>query len=165
MTKILIWVVILIAVLGGGWYYMDSKAAAPLAGESDTVTQMPLEDGAEGAIIGSNIALGTDGNTTLGTYLIGYTGMPVYTKDGDSATSSSCYDACATNWPPYIVGPEDNINQLKSGVSGKTGTITRADGSLQMTYNGKPLYFYSADVSGSDAKGDGVNKVWHVVKP
>lgn len=127
--------------------------------------QQPMADGAEGSIIGSNLALGTNGNAKLGTYLIGYTGMTVYTKSTDTAGTSTCYGDCATLWPPYIVGPEDNINQLKAGVTGKTDTIKRTDGKLQMTYNGKPLYFFAGDKANSDVTGEGVGGVWHVAKP
>jgi predicted lipoprotein with Yx(FWY)xxD motif len=169
--KAFIWIAFIIAILGGGWYYYSSTLStdSSAAGSDTMLTQLENQDamqpGTESTIIGSNIALGTDGNDTLGTYLIGYTGKPVYTKDGDTESASTCYDACAEKWPPYLVGSGDNINQLKSGVTGKTGTIVRADDTVQMTYNGKPLYFYAADTSGSNALGDGVNGVWHVVRP
>ena len=181
--KILVWLVIVLALLGGGWYYftqMDQAPAQPtgsagingsndqgnMGGAGTGTVQLPMSDGAEGVVIGSNLALGTDGEAGIGTYLIGYTGAPVYTKDGDTATTSTCYDTCAKNWPPYIVGAEDNVTQVKSGVdASKTGTIIRTDGSIQMTYNGKPLYFYAADANASGPKGDGVNGVWHVAKP
>lgn len=135
--------------------------------QDNGVLQQPGADGAEGSIIGSNLSLGTDGNATLGTYLIGYTGMTVYTYAKDSTGVSNCYGTCAINWPPYIIGPEDNALQTKSGVDkSKVGTITRADGKIQMTYNGMPLYFYSKDrPNTSDATGQGVGGVWFVVKP
>jgi predicted lipoprotein with Yx(FWY)xxD motif len=52
------------------------------------------------------------------------------------------------------------------GVSGKLGTITRSDGSIQVTYDGHPVYTYSADTSPGQAKGNGLNVdggVWHEV--
>ncbi len=127
--------------------------------------QQPGADGAEGSVIGSNLALGINSSTKLGTFLSGYNGMTVYTYDKDTTSASTCYDTCATNWPPYIVGPEDNLTQLKEGVAGKVDTTTRTDGSLQVTYNGHPLYFYVGDKTSSDATGDKVGTVWHVVKP
>lgn len=172
-------IIVALIAIAGGWYWMSQKDSMQpsgsagingsqnqgnLGGEDSGSVQEPGADGAEGMIIGANLALGTDGNQALGTYLIGYTGEPVYTFDRDANGVSACYGDCATTWPPYLVGPEDNINQLKSGVTGKTGTITRTDGSLQMTYNGKPLYFYASDSNG-DPKGDGVGGVWHIVTP
>lgn len=136
-----------------------------MGGPDNGQVQQPMADGAEGTIIGANLALGTDGNATLGTYLIGYNGMPVYTKDGDTESSSTCYDTCAQNWPPYLVGAEDNVHQLKAGVKGTTDTMIRTDGSIQMTYDGKPLYFYAADSASANPTGDGKGGVWHIAKP
>ena len=45
------------------------------------------------------------------------------------------------------------------------GTVTRADGSAQLTYNGRPLYFYIKDTNPGDTKGQGVGGVWYVAKP
>lgn len=181
-------VVIIIILLGGWFWYSQSQSSAPAqqaAGPSQTAgingspnqgnlgqpdngsgqVQQPGADGAEGSIIGANLALGTDSNAKLGKYLIGYTGMTVYTYSKDSVGTTTCYGQCATNWPPYIVGAEDNLTQLQSGVSGQVGTITRADGTLQMTYNGMPLYFYVGDKTSSDVSGNGLGGVWHVAKP
>jgi predicted lipoprotein with Yx(FWY)xxD motif len=44
-------------------------------------------------------------------------------------------------------------------------TITRADGSAQLTYKGMPLYFWKSDVKPGDTTGNGVGGVWSVVKP
>ena len=189
-TSWLVLVVIIIVLAGGGWYAFSMNSVTPASsvtpevadssnaaglngspnqgnlGQSDTgVVQQPLADGAEGSIIGNNVALGTDSNTKLGTYLIGYNGMTVYTYSKDTGNTSTCYDACAKNWPPYLVGAEDNINQLKAGVTGKADTVIRTDGSIQVTYNGHPLYFYVGDKASSDATGDGVGGVWKIAKP
>jgi predicted lipoprotein with Yx(FWY)xxD motif len=51
-----------------------------------------------------------------------------------------------------------------TGVSGTLATITRADdGSLQVTYNGLPLYFFSGDKAAGDATG--AYPGWDAVKP
>ena len=172
---------IAIVVIGGGLYWWSQQPATEqpstnkgvngsqnqgnLGGTDQGVVQRPLEDGAEGSIIGNNLALGTSVDTKLGTYLIGYNGMTVYTYDRDTTAKSTCDGICADNWPPYIVGPEDNVAQVKAGVTGKTGTIIRTDGRIQVTYNGKPLYFFGTDKTSGDTKGDGVVGEWHVAKP
>ena len=180
-TSTLVTIVIGVLILLGGWYLLGNNTATETPsdtaglndsqnqgnlGEQDTGTvQQPMEDGAEGSVIGDNLALGTNGNATLGTYLIAYNGMTLYTTSKDTGTASTCYDTCASNWPPYIVGPEDNLTQLKAGVTGKVGTTIRTDGKIQVTYNGHPLYFYTKDTKSGDTTGQNVGGVWFVVKP
>ncbi|MDP3646228.1 MAG: hypothetical protein Q8R25_04010 [bacterium] len=157
--KTWMWVFVVLVVVGGGWYFLGGSSAS-LPGGSSTAMQEPGADGYEDPVIGDNLALGIDG-----THLIGYNGMTVYTKTGDSATASTCYDQCAINWPPYVVAPSDVIKNVKVGVNGSVGTLVRTDGNLQLTYNGKPLYFYIGDKAGSDTTGEGLNGVWYIVKP
>ena len=45
------------------------------------------------------------------------------------------------------------------------GTITRSDGTMQVTYNGWPLYYWAQDKAPGDTTGQGVNKVWWVSTP
>ena len=116
-------------------------------------------------IVGDNLMLGTNQNSKLGTYLLGYTGMTLYTYAKDDVGTSTCYSDCAQTWPPYIVSPSDRYN-LEYGVNASdVGTITRADGTLQVTYNGHPLYFYTGDAASGDFNGQGVGGVWYVIAP
>ncbi len=83
-------------------------------------------------------------------------GMTLYVFDKDTGGVSSCYDACATNWPPYAAKEGD--------VAKKDWTmVKRKDGSLQWAYDGKPLYFFAKDTKKGDKVGDGMGGVWHVV--
>ncbi|MEM8711597.1 MAG: discoidin domain-containing protein, partial [Planctomycetota bacterium] len=86
-------------------------------------------------------------------------GFTLYVTDDDLATpgASTCEGACAAVWPPLLV--EDG---LASGVSG-LGSITRSDGTLQATYQDRPLYFYSGDTAVGDTTGNGVDAVWALV--
>ena len=86
-------------------------------------------------------------------------GFTVYWFAPDTATKSNCNGGCATIWPP-VKGPAT----AGSGVTGTLGTITRSDGTVQATYNGHPLYTYTADTAPGQASGNGVNAsggVWH----
>jgi predicted lipoprotein with Yx(FWY)xxD motif len=88
-------------------------------------------------------------------------GFILYSFAPDTATTSKCTGACAQIWPP-VTGPAT----AGSGVTGKLATITRSDGSTQATYNGHPLYTYTADTAPGQANGNGLNVnggVWHVV--
>jgi predicted lipoprotein with Yx(FWY)xxD motif len=103
---------------------------------------------------------------TRGTLIVaGSNGMTVYTFAKDTADSgtSACTGTCLTTWPALTV-PAGSTPTAGSGAGGKLGTITRSDdGSIQVTYNGLPLYFFSGD----HAKGDsnGVYTDWLAVTP
>jgi predicted lipoprotein with Yx(FWY)xxD motif len=79
-------------------------------------------------------------------------GFTLYWFAPDTSTTSKCTGSCATYWPP-VKGPAT----AGSGVSGTLGTITRSDGSTQVTYDGHPLYTYVGDTSPGQNKGNGQN--------
>jgi predicted lipoprotein with Yx(FWY)xxD motif len=85
--------------------------------------------------------------------LTGPNGMTLYTHAGDSATSSSCTGSCATTWPPLETTGQPTAG---SGVTGQLGTLTRPDGTTQVTYGGFPLYYWQGDTKVGDTTGDGV---------
>jgi len=92
-------------------------------------------------------------------------GRTVYHFSSDVANSgkSECTGGCLTTWPALTVAAGSKP-VAGTGVTGKLGTITRADnGTLQVTYNGKPLYFFSGDKAPGDANG--VYPGWSAVKP
>ena len=93
---------------------------------------------------------------TRGTLLVASSNqMTVYTFDKDVANSgiSNCTGACLTNWPALTITP-GSTPTAGAGVTGTLGTITRTDnGALQVTYNGKPLYFFSKDNAPGDSNG------------
>jgi predicted lipoprotein with Yx(FWY)xxD motif len=87
-------------------------------------------------------------------------GFTVYWFGPDTPAKSNCNGACAQSWPP-VKGPA-----TAPGVKGKFGTIKRADGSVQATYNGHPLYTFAGDTAPGQAKGNGLNAfggLWHEV--
>jgi predicted lipoprotein with Yx(FWY)xxD motif len=85
----------------------------------------------------------------------------MYTKD--TGGTSSCYGACATNWPPYSLQTKEPL-VAGEGVTGKLSTITRTDGTTQITYNGAPLYFWKNDTKPGDTTGQNIGNSWFVVK-
>ena len=85
----------------------------------------------------------------------------LYSFAPDTATTSKCTGACAQIWAPVNAPATPG-----QGVTGKLGTITRSDGSKQATYDGHPLYTYTADTAPGQAKGNGINidgGVWREV--
>lgn len=102
---------------------------------------------------GVEVNLGTAGS---GPILTGANGLTLYTHKGDSATVSTCTAGCAKAWPPLTVAGGGQP-RAASGVTGTLGTLPRDDGSIQVTYNGMPLYFWMNDTKPGDVTGDGVN--------
>jgi predicted lipoprotein with Yx(FWY)xxD motif len=81
--------------------------------------------------------------------------MTLYTFDKDVAGSgvSNCTGGCLANWPALTVAAGDTPTGA-AGVTGTLGTITRTDnGALQVTYNGKPLYFFGKDAAPGETNG------------
>jgi predicted lipoprotein with Yx(FWY)xxD motif len=113
---------------------------------------------APAAASGSALKTATIGGVTVLTNAKGFT---LYWFAPDTPTTSKCNGSCVTYWPP-VKGPAT----AGAGVTGKLATIKRSDGSVQATYNGRPLYTYVADTAPGQAKGNGLNLnggVWHEV--
>ena len=81
-------------------------------------------------------------------------GFVLYWFAPDTSTKSVCNGSCATYWPPLIGKPS-----LASGVTlgGQLGTIKRADGQLQATYDGHPLYLFKSDTAAGQWTGNDLN--------
>ena len=71
------------------------------------------------------------------------------THKGDSATSSTCTGSCAVAWPPLIVASASQA-VAGSGVTGALASLTRSDGTLQVTYLGLPLYYWKGAIRAGD---------------
>jgi predicted lipoprotein with Yx(FWY)xxD motif len=101
--------------------------------------------------------------TTIGgtTVLTNAKGFTLYSFAPDTPTASKCYGSCAVYWPPVT-----GTTAAGQGLPGTVTTITRTDGSHQLTYNGHPLYTYIADTAPGQARGNNINLnggVWHDV--
>jgi predicted lipoprotein with Yx(FWY)xxD motif len=86
-----------------------------------------------------------------------------FTKD---RRQSACSGDCARAWPPYIVR-----GSLKAGANVKRsllGTVGRANGSRQLTYAGRPLYYYVGDKQPGQILCQNASEfggLWLVVRP
>jgi predicted lipoprotein with Yx(FWY)xxD motif len=88
-------------------------------------------------------------------------GFTLYSFAPDTPTASKCYGSCAVYWPPVT-----GTAAASPGLPGRIATITRTDGSRQLTYNGHPLYTYIGDSAPGEAKGNNLNLnggLWHEV--
>ena len=96
--------------------------------------------------------------------LVGATGRTLYSFDPDTKGGQSvCYAQCAQAWPPLTVTGKP---ALGAGLDQSlTGTITRKDGTKQVTYDGWPLYYFAFDKKAGDTNGQGSEQVWWLMTP
>lgn len=130
-------------------------AACSATGGSTSAPSTPAGGAPASAAAGATTVLATT-SPTFGTILTGANGLTLYTDSGDSAGTSTCTGGCATAWPPLTV-PAGQQPTAGSGVTGSLTTLTRADGTTQVAYDGLPLYYWQGDSKPGDATGDGVN--------
>lgn len=117
---------------------------------------------------GSGVAGGTltVRSSDYGRIVFDSRGRALYAFTRDRRGRSNCSGACAAAWPPYIVK-----GALRAGAGTSRsllGTIRRADGSRQLTYNGRPLYYYVGDREPGEVRCQnvfGFGGLWLVVRP
>jgi len=96
---------------------------------------------------------------TYGQILTDSSGKTLYTNNGDPSMASTCTGTCASAWPPLTIDPSMmagmDMSSMGMMMSGPLGTITRDDGSTQVTWDGKPLYYFVRDQQPGDVNGNG----------
>ena len=136
----------------GGSTPTTSAPAAPAA--SPSAMASASSDAAESATV-------MTASSDLGTILVDGKGMTLYmfTKDTQGSGESTCEGDCLAAWPPLLGEPTagDGVDESL------LGTLTRSDGSTQVSYNGWPLYYWAKDTAPGDTTGQGVNDVWWVL--
>jgi predicted lipoprotein with Yx(FWY)xxD motif len=101
-----------------------------------------------------------------GSFLTNSAGRAVYLFLADSTGKSACDGACAAAWPPVVATGQPTA--AGGAQSSDLGTITRSDGTKQVTYDGHPLYYFVGDTGPGTDKGQGVDGFgakWWLVAP
>ena len=102
-------------------------------------------------------------SSDLGDIVVDADGTTLYVFLADEGTESTCYEECEDSWPPLTV---DGDPVAGEGIDGSLlGTTERTDGSVQVTMDGHPLYYFAGDEAAGDTNGQGVGDVWFVVSP
>lgn len=91
-------------------------------------------------------------------------GFVLYRFDKDTANppTSNCVEECERIWPPVYTDGKPSLKGVPDDV---VGTVTRQDGTRQVTLDGWPVYRYIGDKKPGQWKGQGVGGTWFVVTP
>ncbi|MGO9308464.1 MAG: hypothetical protein ACLQDL_05515, partial [Spirochaetia bacterium] len=94
-------------------------------------------------------------------YLTDDNGMTLYYFTLDTNGQSACYGGCADAWPVFYA---ETVTVSDPLTASDFDTITRTDGTKHSTYKGWPLYYWAQDKAPGDMTGEGVHKVWYILK-
>ena len=138
---------LVIAGCGGG----SSSTSSTESGGSENASA--TTGGSGGATISSTEIEG------LGSVLVDSEGMTVYLFTPDEGgTESTCYGGCEAAWPPVVA--EGKPTAGEGAMSSALGTTKRKDGTMQVTYEGHPVYTYSGDTAPGEANGQEIEGTW-----
>jgi predicted lipoprotein with Yx(FWY)xxD motif len=131
------------------WFVADVSGHVPASPTASAPADAPA------------LTLGT-ATTDLGTFLTGMDGRTIYYFAADTTPGVSvCEGDCLAAWPPVTVEPGGAV-AAGEGVTGVIGLIMGSDGSTQVTYDGRPLYYWQGDTEAGQTTGQGVNDIWWV---
>jgi predicted lipoprotein with Yx(FWY)xxD motif len=148
----------------------EAPTEAP-ATESPAATEPPAaETPTAGVPVTGEATVNVSESTDFGPMLVDGEGMSLYVFMADTQNSgtSTCGDddGCAAEWPPLV---SQGAPVAGEGVDASLlDTITRDDGTMQVTYNGWPLYLFEEDTAAGDTNGQGIDEfggLWHLVSP
>jgi predicted lipoprotein with Yx(FWY)xxD motif len=104
--------------------------------------------------------------SSYGPILFDGRGFALYGFTRDPRGKSVCTGACARAWPPYVVKTRP---RAAAGVSARLlATTRRANGTVQVTYAGRPLYYYVGDRQPAQVLCQNVSEfggIWRVIRP
>ncbi len=95
-------------------------------------------------------------SSKLGNILVDGNGRTLYAFTKDKGDQSACSGQCASNWPA-LTGPATAGTGVQASL---LSTAMQANGKSQVTYGGKPLYYFAGDAKPGDINGQGVGNVW-----
>jgi len=150
------------------------RVAAPIvavalviaACSSSTKSRSAAGGATSGATSGAAATTVATRSGQLGTFLTDSSDKALYMFASDTSSKSTRSSTCATYWPPLTTTGTATASGKASG--SMLGTITRPDGSKQVTYNGHPLYLFKLDTGAGDTKGESSNNFgakWWLLAP
>ena len=136
---------------------VEPASAGPSAagGEGSNITVWTLSSATKAGVGAYLVAESTTGEDPLAVYVLN--------KDVPGSGTSACDATCSKTWPPLLLNNGDTAGA--SGITGQLAQVTWSDGTVQVTYNGAPLYFSADDHGAGDTNGVGVSQSWSVATP
>jgi predicted lipoprotein with Yx(FWY)xxD motif len=143
-------------------------AAACSSGTNGSASSAPsASSGMSAAGAGSSAAATVDVHTgNGGSFLTDSSGRALYLWTPDTKSKSMCSGACASAWPPLTAKGSPTAGT--GAAASDLGTISRSDGTKQVTYAGHPLYYFAGDKAAGQTNGEGSNGFgapWYLVGP
>lgn len=140
-------VAVLIAGCGSG---KVTTAGDPSGAAGNGVSSGPASTASESSVAGPGSSVAAPAGTVItvaasryGPVLFDGSGQAIYTFGTDRTGPPTCYADCAKAWPPVLTAGRP---VALAGVRAELlGVTSRRDGSSQVTYAGKPLYFYARE--------------------
>jgi predicted lipoprotein with Yx(FWY)xxD motif len=151
---------------GGGRYGSGESEASSATEEGGEAKSAAAGSGETAGGGGTAMAIKVAPVGDLGKVLVDAEGMTVYDFHKDKGSTSSCYGACEQGWPPVLTNGEPKA--MSGAQASMLGTTKRKDGSLQVTYNGRPLYTFVEDKKPGEANGNDVDAFgaeWYALEP
>jgi predicted lipoprotein with Yx(FWY)xxD motif len=157
-----------IAGCGGGGSSSASATAESTPPKSESTTETkPTSESKPAAKPKGKIAVVRVKNTPdLGKVIVDSKGMTLYDFHKDNGTTSACYGECAVAWPPLLTSGEPKAQG--GAEQSLLGTTKRKDGTVQVTYNGHPVYGFVEDQKPGETNGndfDGFGAQWYALEP
>jgi predicted lipoprotein with Yx(FWY)xxD motif len=131
----------------------EAPTASPSASASASASPEETDETSDDATV---LVAASD----LGEVLSDADGNTIYLFANDTEGVSTCSGDCLANWPAVEADDEPVAGE---GVDAELGTIERDDGTVQLTVNGFPAYYFAGDEGAGDTNGQGVGGVWWVV--
>ena len=145
-----------------GWplyYFVGDESAGNAMGQSSGNVWFVVS--VYGGPKQNNAAVMTSEHPELGLILTDASGRTLYLFTVDERDQANCLGGCALVWPPLLtIGDPTAAADIANE---RLDSITRTDGSQQVTYNGWPLYYYEPDRGPGDARGQDSGSLWYVV--
>ena len=141
----------------------DMPTEPPVA--ETATSEAPAETPTVGVPVTGAATVQVSESADFGSILVDGEGRSLYlfTNDTQNSGTSTCADDCLAEWPPLLSEGDPVAGE---GVDETMlGTITRDDGTVQVTYNGWPLYYFAEDAAAGDTNGQGLGDVWFLVTP